>query len=615
METAVKLNREIFIECGWSYDVSPDNHYGYSSVMGCLQKSAKAMDETGRPEHAKVLELLSKAASMMMRPSSLNDPFTACNQDFQAGKRSSRPEDFTEEELIFFESILSDIDEPWLRARLADLLWLLRKPKNPEHAKIAIDSYIDNPIDSETWHRDVRNGWERAARLSMQIREYDRLDNIKNSLFSSFCSEHPRSKFMTLWVADLMDQLKIDRDFKEDIASSLNKRAIDLKREGDFHSSRSYFELAGKKYQQCSAEQSWLKAMIAIADCFELEADSRSQGSNMVANSFYENAIQAYRRIPNKHREGYDVDSRISVIRNKVKESGRATLDEMEFTETPGVDISEIAKSSTAHVAGKGSREDALMYFSGLFSGPKYQELASNAKKSMQECIFSSLSGASHMSSDGRVVAKIPPMNLTAGEDDPANQAVLKRHVHQQFSIEVQLVVQGHILPALRQLLMEHRFTKDLFIAACYQSPIVPKDREQLLGRALWLGFEYEFGDAIHLLCPQFEHIVRAQLRESGFHTSTISNDGIETENGLSTLMDSPEAVQLFGEDLSFEIKSVFTEVLGFNLRNETAHGLLDDNASSSLAAIYAWWMVLRLVLRSIVLGGINADKRRADGQ
>jgi len=608
MATSLEMTREIFIECNWSYDVSPEKHYGYSSVMSCLQKSAKEMDEAGKPNHAKVLELLSRAASMMLRANSLNEPFTAYFQDFQAGRRSAQPEDFTAEELIFFETILNDIDELWLKARLADLLWLLRKPKNPEHAKIAIDSYVSNPIDSETWHRDVRNGWERAARLCMQIRDSDRLDGIKNDLFSAFCAEHPRNKFMTLWVADLLDQLKIDRDFKEDIASSLFKIALELKNDGDFHSARSYFELAAKKYQQCSEEQGGLDALIAIADCFELEGDSRSAGSNMAANSFYENAIQAYRRIPNKNRVNYDVESRISVIRDKIKDSGRASLDEMALVETPGVDVSEIAKSSMAHVAGKSSPEEALMYFSGLFTGPKYQELASSAKEIMQESIFSSLAGSSHMSSDGRVVAKTPPMNLNAGEDDPANKAVLKRQVQQQFSFQVKLVVQGQILPALRQLLMEHRFTKDLLIAACYQSPIVPKDREKLLGYALWLGFEYEFGAAIHLLCPQVEHIVRTQLKESGFHTSTIDKDGIENESGLSTLMASQEAVQVFGEDLSFEIRSVFTEVLGANLRNETAHGLLDDNASSSLSAIYAWWMILRLVLRSIVLGGVKGD-------
>lgn len=76
----------------------------------------------------------------------------------------------------------------------ADLLWLLRKPKKPEHAKAAIDSYVFQPIDDETWHRDVNDCWERAARLCMQIRDFDRLNAIKSQLFSAFCSVDLRIK-------------------------------------------------------------------------------------------------------------------------------------------------------------------------------------------------------------------------------------------------------------------------------------------------------------------------------------------------------------------------------------------------------------------------------------
>ncbi|MCL2906808.1 DUF4209 domain-containing protein [Shewanella fodinae] len=152
-------------------------------------------------------------------------------------------------------------------------------------------------------------------------------------------------------------------------------------------------------------------------------------------------------------------------------------------------------------------------------------------------------------------------------------------------------------------MLVEHRFTKDLMATACHYSPIVPQSREQLLGYALWLGFEYEFGAAIHLLCPQLEHMVRLQLKDVGAITSNLDNDGIESECGLSTLMELPEAHELFGEDLTFRLKSIFTDSLGFNLRNEVAHGLLDDNFARSVGSIYAWWMVLKLVIRSIALG------------
>jgi len=608
-------SRDDFVASNWSYDSSKETDYGYSSVMQSLNKNAKEKSEAGLEEQGEILDLLSRAASMMLVPGSLNEPFKAYFQDFQAGRRSALPDDFTKEDLQFFEEILNDIKEPWLKARLADLLWLLRKPKNPEHAKAAIDSYTSHPIDDETWHRDVDDCWERAVRLCMQIRDFDCLNTLKSRLFSAFCCEYPRSKFMTLWIADLLDKLNIDRDFREDIAVSLNSKAKDLRGDGDFQSSRSYFELASKKYQQCSDESGWLESLIAIAECFELEADSRSSGSNMVANTFYENAIQAYRRIPTRHRDAYGVEEKIISIRGKIAVSGKASIEEMGLVKTPGVDISDMVESSISHVSGKHTLEDALMYFTGLYPGPKYQRLADSAKESMQHSLLGSLFGSSHFSGDGRVIAKTPPMNLNAGEADPANQAVLHGQIQQQFSIETQIIVEGQILPALRQLLMEHRFTKEFMEALCHHSPIVPKNRKHLLGYALWLGFEHDFGNAIHLLCPQFEHIVRVQLKEAGAHTSNIDREGIENENGLSTLMDLPDSVSIFGQDLVFEIKSVFTDALAFNLRNEVAHGLLDDNSSSSISAIYAWWMILRLVVRSIMSGGLQKPGEGPEGE
>lgn len=613
MIDSLGFTRDVFLECDWKYDVSPESHYGYSSVMCHLQKSAREKAEAGHAEQFKVLDLLGRAASMRLTPDSINEPFKAYFQDFQEGRRSAIPEDFTSEELSFFEVILNVVNEPWLRARIADLLWLLRKPKNPDHAKIAIESYISHVIDSDTWRRGVNDCLERAARLCIQIKDFNGLEEIKAKLFSAFCSEYPRSKFMSMWIADLLDKLKIDQDFQEDIAASLHKKAEELRMDGDFNSARSYFALAAKKYQQCSDETDWLKCIIAIADCFELEADSRS-GSNIVANSFYENAIQAYRRIPVKHRGAHSVESKLAIIRKKITESGKASLDEMGLIEIPGIDISEMAKASIEHVAGKFEPQEALIYFAGLSPGPNYEKLVSSAKEIIKQNPISNLFGSTIIGSDGRVVAKIPPMNMNADETDQVNKSVLNRNVQQGFVIQVQLLVEGQILPALRQLLKEHRFTKDLMVDACHQSPIVPQDRKHILGYALWLGFEYEFGIAIHLLCPQVEHIVRTLLKEAGSHTSNIDKDGIENENGLSSLMDLPEVAQVFGPDLAFEIKSIFTESLGFNLRNQVAHGLLSDNSSSSLPAVYAWWMVIRLIIRSITHGGVkNANHVAAE--
>lgn len=609
MMSSKKFIRDRFIECGWQFDVPPEQCYGYTSVTQSIYKCAKDKQENGQEEQAKILDLLGLATSMMLIPDSINEPFKPISQDFQSGKRSVIPEDFTVENLDFFDEILNDVNDPWLKSRLADLLWLCKKPKNPDHAKMAINSYIAHPIDPMTWQRGINNCWERAARLAMQIRDFDKLKEIKNQLFLVFGMEQPSSTFLPLWLASQLDRLQIDSEFREDLAQRLFKLGTDLKSNGEFNAARSYFELAAKKYLQSSNEQGWLDSLISIAVSFEHEADLRSSGSSMVANSFYENAIQTYRRVHAKHREKYDIANKIKLIRTKISESGKATLDEMRLVKTPGVDVSDMVEASITHVTGKHRLEEALLYFTGLYSGPKLKNLTASAIRNMQESIFSSLVGTNHMSSDGRVIAKTPPANLGAGEDDPANQAVLHRQTQMLFSIEIQLVVEGQILPALRQLLMEHRVTREFLEAALQHSPIVPRDRTQLLSFALWKGFEYDFGSAIHLLCPQLEHIVRVQLKNAGAHTTNIDREGIENENALGSLLELPEATAIFGEDLVFELKSVFTDALGFNLRNEAAHGLINDNASSTISTIYAWFMILRLVIHSIMNG--NAIQRQ----
>ncbi len=71
--------------------------------MQSLEKSAKEKSEAGFEEQEKILNLLSRSASMMLDPNSLNEPFKPYYQDYQAGRRSALSEDFTEDDLIFLK--------------------------------------------------------------------------------------------------------------------------------------------------------------------------------------------------------------------------------------------------------------------------------------------------------------------------------------------------------------------------------------------------------------------------------------------------------------------------------------------------------------------------------
>ena len=203
------------------------------------------------------------------------------------------------------------------------------------------------------------------------------------------------------------------------------------------------------------------------------------------------------------------------------------------------------------------------------------------------------------MSRDGRVTAKMPSMSSSPIPSDDGDEMVIRSKMVENYRIHVDLAVRGRIWPAQEVLLLEHRLREADFVNLARQSPIVPIGRELLFGKALFAGYDRDFVTALHILVPQIEHMVRYHLKQVGVQTTNIDSNGIENENGLSSLMDLPQTEEIFGENLSFEIRALFCDPFGPNLRNELAHGLLDDRACYSSNAIYAWWFGLKLVFNT----------------
>jgi len=50
-----------------------------------------------------------------------------------------------------------------------------------------------------------------------------------------------------------------------------------------------------------------------------------------------------------------------------------------------------------------------------------------------------------------------------------------------------------------------------------------------------------------------------------------------------------------FGPDMVFDLRGILIERFGHNLRNDLAHGLLDEGSLYGVASIYLWWITIRL--------------------
>ena len=563
---------------------------------------ARKASATHETTHSRVLSLLSDACSLVISPQSKNEPFTP----FVAmdRHRSAIPDDFSASEIDLFAQVVDAVDDPWLRARLADLVWLKKQPRDHQFALTAIDAYRLVPLDNDTWIHDGQECWERAIQLARMLGKGsgDRIAKIEFAILAAFKSATAQDGFLCLRLADLLGTNALGGTNGTMIAEKLESIAGECDAESDLDRSREYFSTASRWFKSAGNETRATSMTVAEAEAWIKAADARLSSespSHLVAANFYENAIQTYRTIPQTERAAHRVDERLAELHYKLSQSGTMALREMKVVSSSTLDMSEVTEKARKAVSGK-TLVEALKSFCNLTPRMDAKQAHAAAFEQLRNSPLSLIASATFRSRDGRVVAKRSGLSA---EGTPSIEDVTSVMI-QQHGIFVSIVVQSLIWPALQVLHLEHRLREIDLVRLAGQASIVPRDRSRLFGKALFAGYDGDFVSAIHMLIPQIEHMVRFHLKQSDIKTTTIDTNGIENEVGLSALMEISEAEKIFGEDLSFEIKALFCDAFGPNLRNELAHGLLDDDACQSIYSVYAWWLGLNLVFNSSFWNG-----------
>ena len=572
---------------------------GYASIWQALSTAAAAALEEGRTAEAKALWLVADASSMMLKPKSANEPFAPMT--VFGDRRSAISADFSADDIAMFAACAADIEDHLVRARLSDVVWLCGSPRDANFARAAIDAYRAVPLTAESWVQDARDCWERAIALCLQLRAGagQRLEEIEATLLSIFDTSIGTDGLFALSVSRLLFENSLGRGRGRETADRLADRGKELA-ETSIYEARGHFEAAALWYGRLAEKELQADMTCAVAETWAKEAESRTsaaQPSNMVAASFYENAIQTLRRVPRGLRAARAVDQKLTDLYVLLEQAGKASLGEMGVVSSGPIDISELVEAAQTSVRGK-DLSSALLALCNIHRGARKSKLKEFAEKMLREHPLQALFASTHLSRDGRVVAKRPGFGF-GSVDSEEYRVTLRAKMVKHYTMEIGLIAQGQLLPALDVLLLEHRVREADLEYMVRNSPIVPAGRASLIAKGLFAGFERDLVSALHLLVPQVEHLVRWHLKAAGVKTTTLSLDGIETENGLSTLADLPEVSAIFGEDLAFEFKALFCDVFGPNLRNEVAHGLLDASSCQTAQTFYAWWLVLRVTFNT----------------
>jgi hypothetical protein len=580
---------------------SPAPASAYHEMWSRLFAGAQASAED--PHKAAALDFLAKTCSMMLEPDDRASAFKPMM--VTSTGRTMLPEDLVAADIGLMADLAPTVQHPLLRARLADLVWLRERRRRVRFVHMAVDAYRQLPIDGGEWGYEVLKCRQRAIQLALSTGKGGGV------LAKELAAEVLGAFWKALEAGDQAAALRylrplqsegLARDEAGQIAEALDRLARRQLETDDPFGSLIAAESAGYWYGRARADERHAAMQILAAESWVAQGDK--DGSGITVHHCYSKAIDLYRLVSARYRAQFGAGDAIAQLRAKLPAAGQEMLARMK-TVSHSFDITDLVADAVGQVQGI-APDKALLAFCRIAPWPSLESLQREAETGLDG--IAALFSTTSVDEDGRVIAEEDGVG-----DADSRKRRLKAEMIKASARRADLSARALIDPTLDVIRQQFHLSPHDFYAITNLSALVPGDRADLVAKGLYAGYCRDFVQAIHILIPQFEHMVRMVLKAAGAQTTT-RQDGIEMEVGLSALVDLPQMKERFGEHLTFTILALMCKPLGPNLRNQVAHGLAGANLCSSGYGVYAWWLILALVVEDFRMMHQAEDANNADG-
>lgn len=576
------VSKEDFLESGWKEIINEAQpkvtEFYFSELM------QKARNEANQNKKA-VLELLAAVSMIHLNVEKFHKPIDNADR-------------FSEEDLSYLTEIVNDVSDFELQARIADILWL--RKRNPEMAKLAISGYLESAKeqeDFENWTWTVCRT-ERALQLSSMIKDsslYQKVIDYIIDLLDKCNGEDPL--YLSAELMRLL-QSKREGDITKYVAFC-EKLAQSSENQNNFDKARRYWDIQVSWHYIAQNQVDARNARIKIAETYEKEADFHLHNHStpyLMASSSLERAIMAYRNAGNS-------GEKVEELKLKLREYQKETSKEMVSFPLDKPDLAEFINESIKNISGK-SFNDAIFNLARAFSPLSISDLETQARENRKKYIFKQIFPTVLHASDGRIIDREPTDETEAVYADMFADAQRIRGIY----------VEGIIEPSRNTISLEHFVKTQDFLPFLIDNPLVPVGREWIIAQGLHAGLNFDFLTATHLLIPQIEESFRYVLIRLNIASASFDDKGIQNELNLNQFLKEEKFTEklkeIFGEDFIFDLRGLLVERFGANLRNDMAHGLIDNNSFYSVSTIYFWWLALRFyVLLHICLLKIEKEE------
>jgi len=505
------------------------------------------------------------------------------------------PDDFLGPETQVLADLAPQLQNPGLRARVADVAWTNARALGAT-AAVAIEAYCDcaeglTAGTVEPWLKPeglhpvieavdpIHRALQIAHRTSKKTKRPARPGAVFTTVYDTARAERAFQSFRDLAEIALHFELRTAAEVAAD-AEALVAGVKDTKT----------CMVVGPIWRMAADLHDGLKDSEAKRRCligaYEQTLLMRQQVSKSAAADAHwvTEALQQLR-----HIDGLEAEEQALEI--ELKRLQKASLKEMRGIPVDLM-IGDEANQTARHFESLDLAE-ALKQFALLASSPSPESLRQEAMDLKVLTPLSTMFGTVHLDGDGRPVARTPGAPHE-GEPDPS----WLMHMAQQFDkLRRNRAVGAAVHPA--RVVIQSRFEPQErhFAPIVAMSPFVPASQAPLMALGFTRFFQGDFMSAAHLLIPQIEPCLREVLCRKDLDPSKRRDNATEEDLSLDRLLDKykDELGEILSPAIRDEIDRLFNASPGPGLRHEIAHGQLSAGGCFSHEVYYACWFLYRI--------------------
>ena len=550
----------------------------------CSDFSDKNRDELGAEEEKKVYDLIRNICSMAM--SVENDKVEFRPAFIFDGKRTYALEDISEDEYDQLISLAHQRLPLSIRARVADVLWTQKKKY--KLAILASEAYFDlfNVLfDDDDWFVAL-NMAKRAACISLQIKNKElhnkvcteiynhliRIDGLDEHFLSisliEFLLEHSFGDLNI--IVSIIDKILV----LNKINPNKMEHAFDLK-----------FKCLNKLYGVDFARMVNLDKASYFVDYAEQVYKTDKVGA-IRAETFFQKAIFIFRN-NGEPKRAEDIHRRLVEVQKDILKSMVPYTQKIDASGT----IEKISKLMDGL-----SFEECVVRLGQTTHFYTKKEGEEHVLDDLKKFPMSHMFGTSVLNNTGQTTCALKGLDIA---DPFKDLKLLDLHIHRKiFQLED---FSGNLYFRFVFDYIREKFdiSSQKFDFMFDDNAIVPISRKRIIEKGIRLAFEGDYYAAVHILAPQTENIFRYIADCAGALTVTLENDGTSKQKTLTSIFDLPELVDCYDNDILFLFDGLLNEQSGANIRNEIAHGIMDESRGSTGACLYFICALIRLLIIS----------------